>query len=114
MKKSSQYQTGDIFLVKFHPGYGNEIKRFRPAVIISHKINDLDSRFVSIVPLTTSNKIIHPDYELVIDNPSLDQPSVLLTWYIRTIDLKRLEAKIGQLNLADIKKMQKILQNLFS
>lgn len=112
--KKQVFKTGDIFLVRFHPAYGNEIKRFRPAVVVSSKANDFDERFISIAPLTTSNKILHPDFELNIKNPALEKPSVLLTWYIRTIDIKRLEAKIGQLKSTNINKMKKILQRFFA
>ena len=47
------YKSGDVLLVKFHPGYGSEIKKYRPALVISDATEKVDARFVLIAPITT-------------------------------------------------------------
>lgn len=106
-------KTGDIYLIRFHPAFGAELKRFRPAVIVSEKVNQTDEHFTLIAPLTTSTKKTNK-YELSIkNNTSLEKNSTLLLWYLRTIDTLRLERKLGTLNKTDITKMKQTLKNLF-
>jgi mRNA interferase MazF len=106
-------QAGDIFLVKFHPGYGNEFKKYRPAVIISSKITKIDPRFVLIAPFTTNTKTKQSKFEIIIDHESLEKKSLLLAWYIRTIDSDRLVRKLGTLSTQDKKKISKAIIELF-
>lgn len=112
-EKTTKFQTGDIYLVRFHPSYGQELKRYRPAVIISSQINQIDPRFTLIAPLTTNTQKQNKKHELLIQNPSLEKNSLLLTWYLKTIDIVRLEKKIGRLSPSDIKKLKSNLQKLF-
>ncbi len=107
-------KAGDIFLVKFHPGYGTELRKYRPAVIVSDRVTLADQRFALIAPLTTSTKIFHPRTELTIKrNPALEKDSVLLCWYLWTIDVDRLVRKLGSLSLTDQHKMTEMLRDLF-
>lgn len=107
-------KQGDIYLVRFHPAVGSELKRFRPAVVISDQVNRIDSRFTVIAPLTTNIKSKHPEYELEIKaNPALEKDSLLLCWYLRTVDVTRLENKLGLLSKTDIVKMKQALKKLF-
>lgn len=109
----NQFEFGEIFLVRFHPASGKEIKKYRPAVIINQVINQLDKRFTMIAPLTSdlSNK---NDFEIIVKNESLKYESKILTWYIRTIDTGRLIEKIGVLSKKDIKNLKTSLSQLFN
>jgi mRNA interferase MazF len=112
----SSLKFGDIYLTRFHPAYGHELKRYRPAVIASHQTNKIDSRFTTICPLSTQIKKHLPNFELVLDKNTagLDHKSVLISWYIRTIDVDRLETQIGTLAKDDRIKFKHQLTNLFS
>lgn len=113
MPNSSKYQTGEIYLVKFHPGYGSEFHKYRPAVIVSGQISKIDPRYALIAPFTSSTKIVHQKAELLIKgNPALSQDSVLLCWYLWTIDSSRLIRKLGELSNSDFQKMQKQVTQL--
>lgn len=107
-------KTGDIYLVKFHPGYGDEFKKYRPAVVVSSKVNTIDSRFVLVAPFTSNLKTDAPRYELLIeDNPALDSDSLLLSWYLLTMDASRLTRKLGELSPNDTKKLKLAASTLF-
>lgn len=107
-----QFEFGEIFLVRFHPASGKEIKKYRPAIIINPIINQLDKRFAMIVPLT-SDSSDKKDFEIIIENENLKYKSKILTWYIRTIDTTRLVEKIGILSKKDIKILKENLSRLF-
>ena len=113
--KSNQplFQRGDIFLVKFHPGYGSELQKYRPAIVVSDRISFIDSRFALIAPLTTNTKIMYSDSEFIIKNPALEKDSLLLCWYLWTIDASRLVRKLGVLHSTEQKKMTHIIRDLF-
>lgn len=100
MSNSSQkLKFGDIYIVRFHPSIGSELKRYRPAVIVSSK--SIDSRFTTIVPITSNRKKYPHPYSLKVENEVLDKPSAILPWYLRTIDVVRLERKLGELEEKD-------------
>jgi len=99
------FSQGDIFLVRFHPSFGRELKKYRPVIILSKK--QFDPRFTTIVPLTSSNTIVYPESEISIKNECLNNSSTVLCWYPLTIDIDRLEYKLGEVD-------KKIVQNIFN
>jgi mRNA-degrading endonuclease toxin of MazEF toxin-antitoxin module len=105
-----KYNLGDIVLVRFHPAYGQELKKYRPAVII-RDLSAIDTRFVQIAPLTTKASIPKNAFELVINHSALENTSLLLVWYILTFDATRVVHHLGKLKPADISKLKKILAN---
>ncbi len=106
-------EQGDIYLVRFHPSVGSELKRFRPAVVVSGKVHTIDDRFALVAPLTTSTKSVHKNFELLVKNNSaLEKDSVLLCWYLQAVDVGRLEKRLGGLKMADVTEMKKILKRL--
>ena len=109
-----EYKTGDVYVVRFHPSFGSELKRFRPAVIVSGAVSKIDPRFSLIAPLTTSVSSINKNYEMMIKNGGfLEKDSLALLWYVRTVDVGRMEKKIGKLSEQEIKKMKMILTKIF-
>lgn len=111
----SQLSTSVMCLVRFHPGTGPELKRYRPAIIASGQITQLDERFVLVAPFTTHTQNYNSKLELLVKkNKILEQDSVLLCWYLRVIDVNRIEAILGQLSSRQIKQMQKKMQQLFA
>lgn len=112
MIKDRKYRIGEIYLVRFHPAAGAELKRYRPAVIISSQTTVADPRFALMAPLTTGG-IVSRKYEMVVKRRSdLAKDSTLLVWYLRTIDVGRIGGKIAELNRREIKILKKKLKKL--
>ncbi|OGC38632.1 hypothetical protein A3K42_01140 [candidate division WWE3 bacterium RBG_13_37_7] len=111
-----KYKFGDVYLVKFHPAMGQELHKYRPAVILSDKTNEIDSRFVTIAPFTT--KISKSkNFEILFKTsevPFLDKNSLLLLWYIRTTEIDSLEVKLGEISDIKKKELKNNLVKLFS
>jgi mRNA-degrading endonuclease toxin of MazEF toxin-antitoxin module len=103
-------KSGDIWLVKFHPGTGSELSKYRPAVVLSC-LESIDSRFTLIAPLTSDTQIKN-DFEFQIKNEALEKPSVLLGWYLWTIDSRRLVSKIGVLKDTELEFVLKKIQTI--
>ncbi|MFN5748284.1 MAG: type II toxin-antitoxin system PemK/MazF family toxin, partial [Pseudanabaena sp.] len=54
MAASSDYRLGSIWLVSFDPSIGTEIRKTRPAVIISGTAFNQRSK-VTVLPITSAN-----------------------------------------------------------
>jgi len=107
------YKAGDIVLCRFHPSIGSELKRYRPVVVISEKVAIIDSRFVLIAPLTTRIHKKKNVFEMKVEHDELDKKSAILLWYLRTVDVSRVEKKLGALSDGDVQKMLGKVRVLF-
>ena len=106
---SKNPKSGDIFLVRFHPATGAELKRYRPAVVISNS-KFLEKKGLTIVCPLSSALDTNNTLELIIEHQSLQQKSAVLCWYIRTIDQNRLSEKLGTLDFNHMKKIKNVLK----
>ena len=103
---------GEIYLVKFDPTVGSEIKKTRPAMIIQ---NDTANRFspVTIVAAISSkfDEKLYPTEVLIkAGEAGLKQDSVILFDQIRTIDKERIVKKIGTVGLFTLKRADTALK----
>ena len=104
-------ERGDIWLTEFDPSVGTEIKKTRPALIISNNIANRAGTKITVVPITGSIKklpvivIINPDKE-----NNLDKQSLIRVPDICTFDKIRLKNKIGKLNKKDMEEVDKKLR----
>ena len=108
----SKFQFGDIYLVRFHPSFGQELKRYRPAVILSSVVNKVDPRFTLVAAVSTKINTKNK-FEVIVENDSLEKKSAILLWYVRTVDLERVERKIGELSEQDKEKCKNVLGKVF-
>lgn len=92
-------QRGDIYWAAFDPTVGTEIRKKRPAVIISNNTSNLKYFQVTVIPLTSQNtKAVEPFQAFVSAKESgLKKDSRALAEQMRTISKLRLGTRIGQL-----------------
>ncbi len=83
----------DIYLVKFNPAFGAEIKKSRPAVIISPDAVNKNLRTVIIAPFTHSVK----NYPSRVLSNFNDEPGQIALDQIRAVDKRRLTKKMGRM-----------------
>lgn len=89
---------GDVYLVDFEPSIGAEIKKVRPALIISCNEANRHLKTVMVIPFTSNISNIYPFEVLITKNESgLDQDSKLKIPQMRAIDRSRLKKFIGAL-----------------
>ena len=103
------FQRGAIFRVNLDPNVGGEQQGdARPCVIISDTPFNKSSRVLTVVPLSSSPRPLFP---LIVEAPSAGkQTSVALCNQIRTIDKRRIIAKLGTLSFEDIKMLEKAVK----
>lgn len=107
------YKLGDVVLVKMHPSSSTELKRYRPCVIV---LNQIDSRFYTIAPLTSNTKILSPKTEIIVERSKtnhLEKISLLMCWYLETVGISRIQKLLGKLDKSDLTKLKACLKHLF-
>ncbi|HOO56821.1 MAG TPA: type II toxin-antitoxin system PemK/MazF family toxin [bacterium] len=98
--KTSNPQRGEIWNISFDPQVGDEIKKIRPAVVLSdNNIGILKLRIV--VPITAWQKSFEGCPWLVqmpkSENSGLDKISVADAFQVKSISLDRFVDKRGEL-----------------
>lgn len=85
-------KRGEIFWVNLDPTIGSEIKKTRPAVIISNNAGNEASSRVIVAPITSSVKKVFP-FEVPIEIK--EKKGKILLDQMRAIDKMRLGGKLG-------------------
>lgn len=109
-------KRGQIWIADLNPGYGIEIHKKRPVLIISSDIFNMQLRTAIVVPLSTQVIPLGPEKILIEKNGTgLDQDSAALCIDIRAIDknrLLKLSGKIPQIKIKEIEEALKLVLGL--
>ena len=104
-------KRGEVWLTDFEPAVGSEIKKQRPALIVSNDIFNRKTSKVTVLPLTSQVKplpitvVVQPDKK-----NNLDKPSLIKIPDISTFDKARLQKKLGIVNDSILKDVDKKLK----
>jgi mRNA interferase MazF len=99
----------DVYLVNLDPTQGREIKKTRPATIISpNEMNDHISTVI-IAPMTTKGR----DYPTRIPCKFQGKRGQIILDQIRTVDKSRLVKRLGKIDKSTSEKVLNILQEMF-
>ncbi|MFH1855728.1 MAG: type II toxin-antitoxin system PemK/MazF family toxin [Candidatus Omnitrophota bacterium] len=101
---------GEIYQVCLDPAIGAEIKKTRPAVIMSNNINNQTAQTVTVIPITSNIKKVYP-FETALSSveTGLSKDSKAKCNQIRTIDKKRLLKVIGKVSEEKMKEIENSL-----
>ena len=88
-------KRGEVYWVTLDPTIGSEIRKTRPALIISPDDMNAALPRVIIAPLTSKGQPLGCRPELTFDG----KPARILLDQIRTIDKQRLSGKLGEIEL---------------
>lgn len=105
-------RRGEIWLVRFDPAVGTEIKKTRPAVIISNNMANKHSHAVTVLPITArkTSQLYPFDTSLPEDTLGLSKPSKIKCDQVRTVDKQRLPKLLGYLDPQTLLKTEEALK----
>lgn len=101
---------GSVYLVNFDPTIGAEVKKTRPAVIIS---NDVANQYSPIVIVAAITGRAYAKFDEVLVTPpdgGLTKPSVIQPNQIRSIDKRRLVKMLGTLSAETVEQLDTALK----
>jgi len=98
---------GEVFWVRFDPAEGGEIKKTRPAIIVSNDVSNCVLNRVQVVPVTSNTSKVYPGESLFRLN---NKSGKALCNQIRTISKKRLGKKIGKISNEDLLMLENALK----
>lgn len=104
-------KRGEIWLVNLEPGFGREIHKKRPALIISKNSIHLGTTHVIIVPASSQvPKIVGIEMVSLGKTEGLNQESILLPVFIRSVDQERLIKKVGLITKAKLQEVEEAIK----
>ena len=96
-------KRGEVWWVNFEPSVGGEIRKKRPAVIISNDAANKYLNRVQVVPLTSKVGRVYPGEALVMLN---DRHSKAMADQLTTVSKRRLIDRAGRLTHTDMRKVE--------
>jgi mRNA interferase MazF len=108
---SVSYKRYDIRWVQLDPTIGGELRKTRPAVIISMDVLNRALDTVVVCPLTTQ---LHPDWRTRLSVKVEGKPAEIAADQIRTVSKKRLGKKLGSLSAADAAALRRLLAEMYT
>jgi mRNA interferase MazF len=96
-------RRGDIYWVTLDPAVGSEIRKTRPAVVISNDACNAYGTRVVVLPVTSNVTSMYPGEARI---HVRGRPARVLGDQIRSIDKARLRARIGSLNQAELREAE--------
>jgi mRNA interferase MazF len=106
---ASRCAPGDIWWVDFDPTQGSEIRKSRPAVVITADGLNRARRTVVVVPLSTGPQ---PRPPIIVATPSAGTASVAICDQVRAVDKRRLGRNDGRLSREDLRAVEDCLRRV--
>ena len=103
---------GEIWLVNFDPTIGSEIKKTRPAIIVSSQPFNRLRRTLVVVPLSSAHD--QTEFPLLIAIRSTGRPAVAVVDQLKAAAKERFIRKLGIANADEMEQISEALATLLN
>lgn len=100
-------KRGEVWWVQFDPSIGSEVRKTRPAVIVSNDAANRNLARVIVLPLTSNVSRVYPGETVV---SVKGQQSKVMADQIMTADKVRLKSQIATLSKAEMAAVDDIIR----
>src|SRR5207247_8189760 len=97
----------EVWWVDFDPSFGGEIKKIRPAVIVSNDASNRNLNRLQVVPITSNVSRLYP-CEAAIDVNG--EPRKAMADQIATVSKQRVRSKLGVLSSEDMQSVERAIR----
>ena len=105
-------RRGDLVLVNLDPTVGVEIKKTRPAIVVSNDSINQFSQLVVVVSLTKNTAHLSPSHVVIPKGSArLAFASKVVTEQIKAVDKQRIVKRLGSLPPSLLAQVERALKN---
>ena len=100
---ATSIERGDVYWVNFEPSLGGEIKKTRPAIVLSNNAANTHLNRVQVVPITSNTERLYPGEAFVSLNA---EKRKAMADQLTTVSKQRLGVRVGTLSKEDVGKIE--------